>query len=662
MKTSLALVHHANQYLITDGYDNREGISAVIGSPKYGSGMAAILDLHEKFRIPINLHISGTLLEAIAWHHPKFLAQLRRLLKTGLIELIGSCYGQNIMRFFSVEYNLKQLNEELWLYGNQLGVDPEEVRVFWPPERVWETKRMAPVLRDGSLKNNGYRYVILDDRLLFGTDDQTLPRDRFDDSSPWSADAYRMHQIRDGLGLRVFPIGTRLRRGIPPSHDRDWARVRQELEAMLVHGEEAQSSGLLAVYADDLEKVAGIGEWGKEGPEKYRSFLEWLRVNDWIEPVLLSNWAARSEAAGPRDIQTGTFQELAKDFDAGEGYDRWYFSADWAPYRTWFHWAEARVAELAAGGADPALLKLAEKQLLVGNWETAWHTPATGPHGDPDVHGHASPWARALTSHSRLAAVAAEAAAWMTHKDSSAHAEMRDVDCDGDEEIVIKNQNLFAVLTPRWGGRLVSLFSIAGPFGAMVIGNPCDDWNWMEELNKYMEVPRNHPGALADVGFENDRYEARITGGSGDKVRVLLRNVENGSAAYGLEKEVSLGADAASISVRYKIPKPLSSVTVESGLSPDYLGLLRQGSERVTSVQRRSVRGYSCHGVSVWIRIQPELGAGWAEPRQQSFGHGRMTACTSEARTWEMSIGVTRVPDAKAPSVVPFGIGRRKAV
>ena len=46
----------------------------------------------------------------------------------------------------------------------------------------------------------------------------------------------------------------------------------------------------------------------------------------------------------------------------------------------------------------------------------------------------------------------------------------------------------------------------------MVVGNPCDDWNFLEDLNRFMEVPRNHPGAFADVGFENDEYACEILG------------------------------------------------------------------------------------------------------------------------------------------------------
>ena len=146
MGIAFAFVHHANQYLITEGYENRHGLRAAIGSIESKSGFAWILELHRRYRIPLNLHLSGTLLEAIAWHQPDFLSQVRELIDTGLIELAGSCYAQNIMRFFSYEHNLRQLNEELLLYKIHLGIEAAAIKVFWPPERVWDTPRMAPVL------------------------------------------------------------------------------------------------------------------------------------------------------------------------------------------------------------------------------------------------------------------------------------------------------------------------------------------------------------------------------------------------------------------------------------------------------------------------------------------------------------------------------------
>ena len=109
---------------------------------------------------------------------------------------------------------------------------------------------------------------------------------------------------------------------------------------------------MLAVYADDMEKVAGVGEWGGGGPERYRDFLEWLSESQWIAPVRFCEYANQVDV-----VETGrsnwNVQELATDFDAGEGYERWYLAPDWAPYRGYFSWTESRVKELAADGADP---------------------------------------------------------------------------------------------------------------------------------------------------------------------------------------------------------------------------------------------------------------------------------------------------------------------
>src|SRR5512145_1364636 len=113
MSVCFALVHHANQYLITNGYDNREGITDIVGSERSQTGILGIIALHRAEGVPFNLHISGTLLEAMAWHCPAAIRAIRGYLSEGFIELLGSCYGQNIMRFFGADYNRQQINEEL---------------------------------------------------------------------------------------------------------------------------------------------------------------------------------------------------------------------------------------------------------------------------------------------------------------------------------------------------------------------------------------------------------------------------------------------------------------------------------------------------------------------------------------------------------------------
>ena len=198
MAVSFALVHHANQFLITDGYDTREGISEIVGSETKRTGMLGLLAVHASEGVPLNLHISGTFLEAMSWHHPSAISVLREAIHQGLVAPIGSCYGQNIMRFFSANYNLRQLTEELRLFELLLDVDPSQVKIFWPPERVWDTKTMAPVLRDRTLLNEGYRYVIVDDRTLLSTRDPD-PRSAYDKENRWLPELYQTHEIENVL-------------------------------------------------------------------------------------------------------------------------------------------------------------------------------------------------------------------------------------------------------------------------------------------------------------------------------------------------------------------------------------------------------------------------------------------------------------------------------
>jgi hypothetical protein len=612
MQVSFALVHHANQYLITDGYDNREGISDIV------AGMDGALDVHERYGIPLNLHISGTLLEAVAWRHPWFLHRLRAAIERGTVELVGSAYGQNIMRFFTPEYNRRQLVEELRLYQTLLGADAARIQVFWPPERVWDTARMAGVLRDETLPNGGYHYVILDDRTLLSRRDDSLPRHIYDQGGQWTPELYQAHEIENGLGLVALPIAIRLRLSIPPRKDEDWGNVQAELESLLVHSADAGEGNLLALYADDLEKVIGV--WGAEGPPRYAALLEWLSDSSWIRAVRLSDWLRAHPPAGRRAVETGSFVELAHEFQAGEGYEKWFHSEHWEPYRKCFEETERRVAACKAGPSDAALVELAEKQLLVANWETGWQTPATGAHGNSADHGKPSPWARALTSHCRHALVTAEAACWMKMRDGRAYATVADADGDGEPDLILKNDRFFGLLNARWGGRLVALFSNAGPRGVMVIGNPCDDWNYLEDLNRFMETPRNHPGAFADVGFENDHYTSEIFERN-ERVCIRLTNCEPRSPAAGLEKTFELGANDTALTVRYRLPRTLRRLSIEFGLSPDYLTLLRRGSEILHTVNTDRARGFGTAEVAV--TVEPEAGIEWEVPLQDWIGHGR---------------------------------------
>lgn len=396
----------------------------------------------------------------------------------------------------------------------------------------------------------------------------------------------------------------------------------------------------LAIYGDDMEKPAAVG-WDPDGPSQFQQFLRWLSGTAWVKPVRVSEWASRARIGDTRNVEGGTYVELAQQFGAGELYEKWYFDSRWAPYRDHFAWSEKRVRDLNSLRADSGLIELAQKHLLASTWETAWHTPAEGAHGDIDSDGGPSGSSRAVASHSRHAAMIAEAAYWQAHKDGKSHCYLRDIDNDGEDELIFKNRDLFAVLSPKHGGRLIALFAVAGVNGKMVIGNPCDDWNLKEDLNDYMDIPPNHPGALADVGFEHDSYAVDIVLIDGGGVGARLQNVQTDSLAFGLVKELYLSSYRdRTLNVQYMLPDTLGRLDVEFGLSPDYLELLRKGRSILRLHERDAARGCSTDSIAVWVKSAPCVTSRWTTPYQREFGHGCVFRLSVESRQFGVAIGV----------------------
>jgi starch synthase len=627
----LALVHHANQYLVTNGYGNRQGISDIV------EGYAEVLRLHEKYAVPANLHLSGTLIEAVAWHCPWFLARVRELRAKGLVTLIGGTYAENVMPLFPPDFNLRQLNEHLDLYRHHLGCPPAAVKICWVPERVWNTAKLAPVLTSEALANGGYRFVLLDDRLLYPTGGAYpgSPRAQFDAAGPYGAAAasYTVHQptpagragspevcrpycIAGANGLAVVPISANLRYWVPPLSPDHWRCLDETIQSLLRDGVDAT----LLVYADDLERAAGIAGWDTSAPARYDAFLSWIASRADVEPVHLSEWLAGRSYQEERALEAGAYFELAQGWQAGEDYGGWWEDPAYAPYRNHLGAAEEALCASGRDGADERLETLAWKHLLACTYETAWHdVPDDG--RAPNSRAPA-PWARAAASHARACLVMVAAARWFAHTKKPPSAEVVDIDRDGEDEVLLRNEHLFAVMSPRHGGRLVYLFALTPSGGVLLVGNPTDDWNFQEELNRFMDQPANHPGALRDLGYEHDRYAVSGLQVGLTHARVDLTNVQPDSRLHGCRKTLLLTADAESLLVCYRAPEEVREPATEACLSPDYYRLLREGRAAVSPCRGDTWRGYRTGEAAVWLALAQGERTAWEEPADPEAGHG----------------------------------------
>jgi aminoglycoside phosphotransferase (APT) family kinase protein len=653
----LAIVHHANQYVIADGYGDRQGITEILGlrgPASHPAGFLPLLRMHLEYGIPLNLHLSGTLLEALAWHCPQSFSFIKDLDRAGLLEIVGSTFSQNVMPFFENRLNLRQINDELALLRRHLGWNPAKVKVFWVPERVWDTDKLASVLRSSSLLNGGYRYVLLDDRLLYPWGGQYAgsPRERFDRERPRDPEAYMPWEVAGSGGLVVLPISRDLRYTIPPATGADLERL-EEILRWLAASTSPQS---IAVYGDDLEKAAGVGGWDPQHPERYERFLRFLRDQKWVRPVLISSWGAAQSPAGVRNVERGTFFELARSWNAGEDYRGWYEDPECAEHRAYMAQSELALREAERAGADSALLDLGWKHFLHCCYETSWHEPYYLP-GVPNGRPRLAGFAAALTSHARSSIMIARAARWAVERDGKAHAESLDIDDDGVPELVVKNPQLFGVFSPRWGGRLSYLFDFTGRSGRIVVGNLSDDWNLQEDLHRYLDCPRNHPGALADVGHEHDRHEVALVDCAGRSADATLRNVENDSPLWGAEKRVRLAAGDAHLSVSYALPPTVRRLSTEVCLSPDYARLLQLGPKDLSPLSGPRWRGWRNGGSRVWLRIDPKQSTLWDTPHQERSGHGVNLRVTSFSRYFGLKLGVGWPSALSAPGLPASGDG-----
>lgn len=653
----IAFVHHANQFVITDGYADRDGISVT------AAGYDAVLSLHVELGVPAALHISGPVLEAIAWHRPALLVRLRQHLASGLVTLIGGTYGENVMPLSSPRHNRRQLRAFHDLVEDLLEVPRRRLRTAWVPERVWATGSCAPPLRDADATGVGYQRVLLDDRLAHPLCDGRYPgstREAFDAAGPyrWHSDGFpasargRLHagslapyRIADGDGLVAVPIASHLRYLVPP-HDPDHLRLLTEL------AEDAQRApeGSVLVFADDLERVAGVAGW-EQGLERYARFLRWLTRSDALQPVALDDWCDRVDPAPEIPVEAGTYYELAHQHGAGEDYGRWAGDPRWRPYAERLDRVEAALEQTEEDGADAGLCALAERLVLLGRHETAWQDP------DPDGGRAPAPWVQATAAHAADALPVLAAARWAAAPPPHGlRVLVTDVDEDSNDEVILSSDRLFAVLSPRHGGRLNLLVrrdtdTDTTPRAVVVVGNPADHWNFQTQLHQHMQTPPNHPGALAVLGTETHRHDLGRVEVTSQTAVVELVDVEPGPDR-GLTKQVLLTADGTAVVVcvrRSGLPGELRTTVA---LSPDYPALLRAGRHHTALSHGRTWWGAGTAAVDAWVAHDPAEHTGHLVATSPTTGHALVGAVDGCGRHLHLVLGTGPVDDETGPALI----------
>ena len=482
-----SVILHGNQAVqplrwLSDLVENHH-VKTPAGNP---TGYGRALDAHELFRVPVNVHVSGTLAATAEWGARGFNDRVRALLdgrpENGEGALIGGVLAEHIMPYFENARSAQggegvngcsvRLNDELLdrIYGG-----PRR-SVFWIPERVVRGATFADVVQDARGRDTGYRFAVIDQvthlQRWFGAHDAHSARGR------------KLNRVN---GVSCFVINDDADQWKFANTDGGlWVWTRRDLVRRALDPDQEQ----LTLVFDDWEAFAGRSFTsfgvGSDNPDNYERTVRWLANHPWVQVVTLEEVASWGWTPVERgylpDLPVETYDWLRH---ASQGsYDAWYhgsaqeesFAAlrpEVVPGRRTpkpfgevdrpgglFHDVWAKVARAPRG----RLQDLAGAIYNVSIFETAWHdedmndyhakTPA-GEYARPDTTwDRVSGWALAMQARVGDAGYAAAAARWSANPPAAARAWREDVDEDGEEELLLADRRGFYLFEDD-GGRLV---------------------------------------------------------------------------------------------------------------------------------------------------------------------------------------------------------------
>jgi PKD repeat protein len=539
-----AFVHHGNQGITyTEVFYGSPGGQSGLD----GSGFDEVLQAHEATNVPGNFHMSGTLMPAASWHNPEFNDWLTTLAGDGLIEMMTSALGQHIMPFVHNNMNDWSVDIECDMVNFKYNYQP---RTAWVPERVWLAPGNYPDagvvdwLGDNWTQHGVWGVVLDDGPHLNGYDNR------------------KIHWMNNGSGisLRVIPINN----SFVGNMHYDANGAKNQIAGMGQYN--------ICVYGTDWEVAAEMNEHdGTFFLDNYESVLWWCHdnypgVNVWKTVDAMQNPNFNGTGA---ELTNGTYGLLGGPDGYGGSNNSW--DTQWAATesRSDFHnpkwtygyiWDDAHNNLLTA--PDNTLSQLAWYILMINLHETGWHDG-----------GSVAGWEHRYSSHIKNANVYAHASRWADGQYQAENAAyFDDIDHDGIDEVVMHNQDVFAVFESI-GGKINWLFYKDGLGNAhSVVGS--DMAYWAETDGDYNDGSNNHVAALSDVypNQQNSVYEMNLLQTSGDTVTAEF-------SQWGVKKTISLVSGNNYLDVIYDFFG--SDGYIKSGFSPGLLDLVWSGKSNV---------------------------------------------------------------------------------
>jgi alpha-amylase/alpha-mannosidase (GH57 family) len=400
-----------------------------------------VLENHPK--VGMSIHYTGYLLDWLFDKHPELIDQLKRLIQRGQVEMISGAYYEPIIAIIPDADKQGQIEK---LTDRVEALTGQRPNGLWLAERVWEPHLVKPIAQAG------VKYLFLDDS-------------HFKAAGLEESELYgRYTSEEQGKVVDIFPVDKTLRYQIP------YASPQEVIDYL---GSIASPDGnKAAIYFDDGEK---FGVW----PGSHRLVFKekWLdkffRIlgenSHFINATTPSQYASQTPPIGRIYLPTASYSEMmewalpAKQLAVYEQavkaippeYNRFFRAGFWRNFL---------VKYPEANNIHKKMLYVSEKIHRLEQEKGIQHEEALdelwkGQSNDIFWHGvfgglYLTNLRTANYQHLINAENIVDA---LRYGSSFLHIEERDLDCDGQPEILIEStaQNLY--LHPHEGGSLFEL-------------------------------------------------------------------------------------------------------------------------------------------------------------------------------------------------------------
>jgi alpha-amylase/alpha-mannosidase (GH57 family) len=228
----------------------------------YEKSYLPFFQLAKKFNLRFSTHFSGILLEWLASHHPEQITLLKSQVEKKQLEIISGGYYEPILAVFPERDQHAQIEKLSSLIESIFGTKPEGL---WLAERIWEQQLVS------SLSDAKIDYTILDDTHFraAGLEEDDLT-------------GYYLTEDQ-GKTIAIFPISKALRYTIP------FAPVDETIK--ILRDGATESGANIITFADDGEK---FGVWPNTFKHVYKDgwleeFFQKLDENSsWLKTIHFS--------------------------------------------------------------------------------------------------------------------------------------------------------------------------------------------------------------------------------------------------------------------------------------------------------------------------------------------------------------------------------------